>query len=733
MANYDDKKPSTSEELLAKGRKAFEKCNDAEAENRRIALEDIKFSRLNEQWPSEIAKQREMSKRPCLTINKMPAFIRQVVNDSRQNKPAIKVHPVDSGADVKTADVINGLIRNIEYTSNADVAYDTAIESSVSGGFGYWRVGMDYAFDDTFDMDITIERVSNQFSVYGDPNSTAADSSDWDVAFVVDRVPKEEYKRKYKDAKNADGGAVCVDFDSDAWSESDTWINDEGVLIAEWWRREEVQTEIVKLSNGHTYSADDLAKNEDLQIGLEAGTLKVVARRMTKTHKVTQTIMSGADVLEVNDWPGRYIPIIPVYGDEIVVEGKRYFRSLIHNAKDAQRMFNYWRTTSTELVALAPRAPWIGRKGTFDSDASRWATANTENHSYLEYDTESPQRQPLDSGPAAGALQEALNASDDMKAIIGIYDASLGARSNETSGKAIMARQREGDIATFHFIDNLSRAIRHTGRILIDLIPKVYTAERMIRVMGEDGTHRAVTINSKQPQEQTGPDGKPMVDDEGNPILSVFDLTSGKYDLTVSSGPSFTSRREEAAMQMTEFVRAFPAAAPVIGDLLAKNLDWPGADEMARRLEKLNPVNQPQIPPEMQQQMEQTQEQLGQLQQENQQLKADQQAQMAKMQSDAELKIRQQDLDYQIELRKLEQQKQIEALKNDGVEVEGENGEKVVKAKSEVATDGIMQGLTMLGQLISETAAQTNALIAAPTELVRDQSGRPVGARKVMN
>ncbi|MQX28997.1 portal protein [Sinorhizobium meliloti] len=733
MANYDDKKPSTSEELLAKGRKAFEKCNDAEAENRRIALEDIKFSRLNEQWPSEIAKQREMSKRPCLTINKMPAFIRQVVNDSRQNKPAIKVHPVDSGADVKTADVINGLIRNIEYTSNADVAYDTAIEGSVSGGFAYWRVGMDYAFDDTFDMDITIERVSNQFSVYGDPNSTAADSSDWDVAFVVDRMPKEEYKRKYKDAKNADGDAVCVDFDSDAWSESDTWINDEGVLIAEWWRREEVQTEIVKLSNGHTYSADDLAKNEDLQVGLEAGTLKVVARRMTKTHKVTQTIMSGADVLEVNDWPGRYIPIIPVYGDEIVVEGKRYFRSLIHNAKDAQRMFNYWRTTSTELVALAPRAPWIGRKGTFDSDATRWATANTENHSYLEYDGEAPQRQPLDSGPAAGALQEALNASDDMKAIIGIYDASLGARSNETSGKAIMARQREGDIATFHFIDNLSRAIRHTGRILIDLIPKVYTSERMIRVMGEDGTHRAVTINSKQPQEQIGPDGKPILDDEGNPLLSVFDLTSGKYDLTVSSGPSFTSRREEAAMQMTEFVRAFPAAAPVIGDLLAKNLDWPGADEMARRLEKLNPVNQPQIPPEMQQQMEQTQEQLGQLQQENQQLKADQQAQMVKMQSDAELKIRQQDLDYQIELRKLEQQKQIEALKNDGVEVEGENGEKVVKAKSEVATDGIMQGLTMLGQLISETAAQTNALIAAPTELVRDQNGRPVGARKVMN
>lgn len=624
MANYDDKKPSTSEELLAKGRKAFEKCNDAEAENRRIALEDIKFSRLNEQWPSEIAKQREMSKRPCLTINKMPAFIRQVVNDARQNKPSIKVHPVDSNADVKTADVINGLIRNIEYTSNADVAYDTAIESSVSGGFGYWRVGMDYAFDDTFDMDITIERVSNQFSVYGDPNSTAADSSDWDVAFVVDRLPKEEFKRKYKKQKNVDGDYVCVDFDSDAWSESDTWINDEGVLIAEWWRREEVQTEIVKLSNGHTYKAEDLENDPDLQVGLEAGVLEVVARRVSKSYKVTQTILTGADVIEVNEWPGRYIPIVPVYGDEIVVEGKRYFRSLIHNAKDAQRMFNYWRTTSTELVALAPRAPWIGRKGTFDSDAGRWATANTENHSYLEYDTEPPQRQPLDSGPAAGALQEALNASDDMKAIVGIYDASLGARSNETSGRAIMARQREGDVATFHFIDNLSRAIRHTGRILIDLIPKVYTTERVIRVMGEDGTQSAVKVNTQAPEPQTGPDGQPVRDEEGEIILAMHDLTAGKYDLTVTSGPSFTTRREEAAAQMTELVRAFPQAAPFIADLMAKNFDWPGADEIAKRFEAMNPANQQKgLPPEVQQMIEQGQQAIQKLTQEVEALKAD--------------------------------------------------------------------------------------------------------------
>jgi hypothetical protein len=616
----EDKK----DDLLSEGRTAFERCQDAESDNRQAALDDIRFSRLGEQWPRTIEQQRRNEQRPCLTINKMPAFIRQVVNDSRQNKPSIKVHPVDSNADPKTAEVINGLIRNIEYTSNADVAYDTAIEASVSGGFGYWRVGMDYAYEDTFEMDLSIERVANQFSVYGDPDSMCADSSDWNVAFVVEPMRKAEFKAKYGSKQNADGDAVDTDFESDAWANAGVWIEDETVMVAEWWKREPIEKEIVKLSNGHVYAAEDLAQDMDLQALIEAGTLQVVGTRKTRSHKVTQIIMSGADILEKNDWPGCYIPIIPVYGDEIVVEGKRYFQSLIHSAKDAQRMFNYWRTTSTELVALAPRVPWIGRKGTFDSDVDRWATANTTSHSFLEYDGDAPIRQPLDVGPAAGALQEALNASDDMKAIIGIYDASLGARSNETSGKAIMARQREGDVATFHFIDNLARAIRHTGRILIDLIPKVYSDERVIRVLGEDGSPRSVQVNSGQPQPVVGNDGKPQVDEYGQAIMAMHDLTVGKYDLTVTTGPSFTTRREEAAMQMTEFVRAFPAAAPVIGDILAMNLDWPGADEIAERLKKINPALKDQgIPPEVQQMIQQGQQAIQELTQKVQALEAD--------------------------------------------------------------------------------------------------------------
>ena len=244
-------------------------------------------------------------------------------------------------------------------------------------------------------------------------------------------------------------------------------------------------------------------------------------------------------------------------------------------------MFNYWRTTSTELVAMAPKTPFIGRKGAFETDINKWATANTQSHAFIEYDgPEAPQRQPF-AGVPAGALQEALNASDDIKTVLGMYDASLGARSNETSGKAIIARQMESDNATFHFIDNLSRGIRHAGRILIDLIPQVYSVPRVLRIIGQDGEPDMRPVNQEIRTEERNP-----LTGEIEEIVKIYDLTSGRYDLTVSAGPSFASMRQEAASQMIELIRAYPDAAPIIGDLLVKNLDWPGADEIAERMQK---------------------------------------------------------------------------------------------------------------------------------------------------
>lgn len=623
------------DKLLIAARKDYELCRDAWHENQEHARLDLRFARLGEQWPTEIEEQRKREKRPCLTFNKMPAFIRQVVNDARQNKPSVKVHPQDSGADKRVAEIYDGLIRNIETASDADVATDTAIEHAVGQGFGFWRYNLAYACDDAFEKDIVCERVANPFTIYGDPRSTAADSSDWNVAFVITTLTKDEFERDYPDAE-------CTDWDHD-FRDCPDWIDGDDVTIAEYWTREKTKDEIVALSDGTVEKVKDV---EARAKELGAAGIKVVGKpREVEGYKVTQRLMSGAEVLKTVDWAGKYIPIVPVYGDEVIDEtGKRHFRSLIRDAKSAQEMFNYWRTTTTELVALAPKAPWIGEEGSFDADPN-WDTANSVSHSKLEFTKgrQPPQRQPF-AGVPAGALQEALNAADDMKSIIGIYDASLGARSNETSGRAIMARQREGDVSTFHFIDNLSRAIRHGGRILLDLIPKVYTTERMVRVLGEDLT--ATTV-------QVAPTGQAVTEqanEAGQIVGHIFDLTAGKYDLTVSSGPSYTSRRDEASQEMQTMMQADPLIVPLIGDLWVEQQDWPMADKIAERLKNMVPPQAlgqqgQQIPPHVQEMIGQGQQMLQQqgqqLQQLQQQLQA---AQMDSANKARELDIKEQEL-----------------------------------------------------------------------------------------
>lgn len=600
-------------DILKEALDAFRECEARETKNRAEALEDLRFARLGEQWPEKIRKQRELEGRPVLTINRMPAFIRQVVNDSRQNKPSIRVHPVEKG-DVKTAEVINGLIRNIEVISNADVAYDTAVEASVGMGFGYWRVNLDYATDDTFEKDVVIRAVPNAFSVYGDPYSQCADSSDWMTSFVIDEMPEAVFKRKFPKAAN-------IDFQSSAWSHAVGWCNPDAkvVRVAEYWRREEITRQLFGFTHAQSQGVEYAFEEELEKLQLQYGGLEIIGQRPVKSYKVTQHRMNGVEELDKTDWPGRYIPIVPVYGDEVNVEGERFFRSLIRDAKDPARMFNYWRTMATELVALAPKAPWVGEEGAFDNDP-RWETANSQTHAYLEYKkgAQPPQRQPF-AGIPAGALQEALNASDDMKSVMGLHDASLGARSNETSGRAILARQREGDVSTFHFLDNLTRAIRHTGKILIDLIPKVYNTERVIRILGEDGKPEAVQVTSEGPSRP----------DEG-----IYNLALGKYDLTVKAGPSFTTQREEAVAMLTELVRGNGQMATVLGDIIVENMDIPGGEKVARRLQALLP---PQVraaeeggSPEaaqVQQITQQAQQAIGQLQQ-----------QLAEAQNDNELK-----------------------------------------------------------------------------------------------
>jgi len=599
-------------DLLDEIREEFDACEEAERDQRKQSEADLKFSKLGEQWDQADIDMRKNTGRPCLTINRCPAFTKQVTNDARLNRAQIKVQPVGGGADKMTADIQSDLIRNIETASQATQAYDRAFDFAVNGGVGYFRVNLDYTDDDAWDQDITIGEISNPASVYGDYESTAPTSIDWKRAFVTDWYTKASFEDKFGgDYKASSFEVGSKDFDA-------KWFEDKGnrIRVAEYWKRFKVPAKLLRLSNGMVMFEEKVLEIQDL---LYAQGVIVEGERETKTWKVKQSIATGSDVVEEIDWPGKYIPIIPMYGEEANIAGKRYFFSLIHRAKDAQRLYNYQRSLAAELGALQPKAPWIGPKGMFTSDADRWATANTTPHAYLEYDvvpeqaSATPQRQ-MFQGPPAGVMQEALMAADDMKSIMGIYDASLGARSNETSGRAIMARQREGDTSTFDFLDNRNRAVEHGGRIILDLLPKVYSTERIMRAVQEDGSTYTIPVNQpvvmqaqaqaamqgqqipQQPPEQNGPPQyqpvsqlPPELAQRLQAVTRIFDLTAGKYDVTVTAGPSFNSRREEAATQMMEFIRVFPQSAGLIGDLLAKNLDWPGSEQVAERLKAMLP------------------------------------------------------------------------------------------------------------------------------------------------
>lgn len=563
--------------------------------NRDRYEEDIRFARLGDQWPDAIRKLRQEEGRPALTINRLPSFIRQVVNDARQNKPAVTVHPVDSGADVDKAKVIAGIVRSIERQSNADIAYDTAIDCAVSGGFGFFRIDLDYASPDSFDMELFIRRVANPLMVYWDVSSTEFDASDWRYAFVSDLMTESEFEQAYP-------GAEKIDFEGGTDTELiGDWILGERVRVAEYWAKSTQKRKLILARNaggefalredmlekvakefidGTEFDMGKVGPDELVRAYFTLTGTEIVKEREAEFPEVKRYMISGKEVLEESVWPGGNIPICPVWGEEVIVDGRRHFRSMIQDARDPATMLNYWRSATTELVALAPRAPWIGPEGFIPpGQEQKWETANTRSHAYLTYSPDTgaaPQRVPF-AGVPAGALQEALSAQDDMKAIIGIYDSSLGARSNETSGRAILARQREADSSNFHFIDNLNRAIRYCGQCLVDLIPHVYHGRQMVRILGEDMKEEVVSLVSNQAQPQ---------EDGSTP---AYDLTIGRYDVTVKSGPSYATQREEARDILIEIMRQIPDAAPLIGDIVLEHLDFVGAERVAERLKLLLP------------------------------------------------------------------------------------------------------------------------------------------------
>lgn len=576
--------------------------NEADTENRQKGLDDLKFS-TGDQWPIEVQNSRHLEARPCLTINKLDAYVRQIVNQMRQSRPRMRAHSMNSEANAKVADIITGIFKHIEVNSDADTAYDTAGEYAVRVGWGYWRVITDYVREDSFDQEIYIKPIDNPFSVYFDPNSLQPDGSDAEKVLITTLMSKADFKVQYPDAD--DGGDFnqrgTGDFDPD-------WVQKEDIRVAEYFYVERKKTKLLLLSDGTKVYKDEAPSPEIMA----AAGIMVVGERETMRKQIKWCKLTGLEILEERDWVGRYIPVVPVYGQMLTVEDKRKKYGLVRNAKDAQRMYNYWQTSLTESIALAPKAKWLLAEGQDEGHENEWAQANIKSMPVLRYkqtdingkEAPAPQRlQP--EPPPAGVIAAAMSIDKDLQSVVGIFDPSQLPQGN-MSGKAIRGQQMQQDMTNFHYYDNLVRSMKHTGRIILDLIPKIYDRERVLRIIGYDGKPEMVTVNER-------------VQDEMGVEKVLNDVTVGEYDVYMDTGPGYQSKRQEAVEAMMPMISTNQELFNLAGDLVFRNMDFPGAEVIADRLAANNPLAQidekSDIPPQIQMQLMQAQKQIADMQQ----------------------------------------------------------------------------------------------------------------------
>lgn len=579
------------QDILSLARKRMTLAITAYSDSREDELDDLKFgagSPDNQwQWPSDVLATRgsvqgqTINARPCITINKLPQHIRQVTNDQRQNRPSGKVIPADDKADVEVAEVFDGIVRHIEYISDADVAYDTACENQVTFGEGYFRLITEYIDTESFDQDIKIDRIRNSFSVFMDPLIQDPCGSDAEWCFITEDLLKEDYRRQYPKAKPISS----LQQQSVGDQSIDSWLNDDTVRVADYYYIHHEPGTLNLYADGSTAVAGSLEARGFEQDGLPVTKTRPIDVRTVKVCKI-----NGFEILETSDWAGKFIPVIRVVGNEYEIDGKLYVSGLIRNAKDAQRMYNYWVSQEAEMLALAPKAPFIGYGGQFEGYEQQWKTANTTNWPYLEVNPDvtdgqgAPLPLPQRSTPpmaSSGLLQAKSGAADDIKSTTGQYDSSLGQTSNERSGRAILAREKQSDTGTYHFVDNLARAVRYCTRQIVDLIPKIYDTQRIARIIGADGQTDQAQIDPSQAEPV-----RKIVDDNGIVIKKIYNPGVGKYDVCVTTGPSYMTKRQESLQAMSDLLQGNPQLWAVAGDLFIKNMDWPGADEMAARFAK---------------------------------------------------------------------------------------------------------------------------------------------------
>jgi hypothetical protein len=550
--------PGSDEELLRVARQRFREAEAAERDERVQQAEAARF-RSGDQWTAEMRRMREQpgSARPCLVIPRQEQFIKQLVNEDRKNPQAIRVNPVDSGADVPTAELLQGVIRHIEVASRSDMALSLAYDQAVGQGLGYVRLLTRYVDERSFDQEVVIAPVRSRMAVYLDPHSQSPDGLDAEWGFVVERMSKAAFLSQYPQARGAMAG----------WGEEHPWIETDSVQVAEYWYKEYTTRTVVQLATGAVMERADVP----------AG-VPILQRREVQDVTVWQVKMSGYMVLSKTRWLGRYIPIIPVVGNLLVVDDRQQKTGMIQPSMDAQKRYNYMVSSETEAIALMPRAPFVGYAEVFEGYTDIWQSANTAAHAFLPVRlVHTPQGplplpQRLAVEPAVQAMSQArIMAADDIKATLGMYAEGQDPRMVEQSGVAIEKRRQTGQTANYQYPANLAWARRAIGIQLLDLIPRIYDTAQVLRIIGEDGAVRQVQVAQHPGLQQ------------------LLRGNVGRYDVTVSSGPAYETQRQEAAAGMDRLMTAYPPAAPVIADLFVQSLDVPMAKDMAARLKTLVP------------------------------------------------------------------------------------------------------------------------------------------------
>lgn len=562
-------KGKTESEFMSEMQQRFDDCVQFDRDQRWKARDDMRFAfEEGQQWDNFMRSRRKS--RPCYEFNRVRQSIRQVTGDQLQNRPAIKVRAVEE-ADKELAEVRQGLIRSIERQSHAEQAYDHAFLYAVGGGMGCWRIETDYADEMSFEQDIFIREIRNPYSVWFDPAAVAFDRRDARYAFIEDKISRQEFKQRWPKAE-------AVDFATGNTQGDMSWWNEDSIRVCEYWYKVPEKRTIVKLSDGRVVEADEYSKIAD---ELAATGITVVDERETTVMAVKQCLVSGKEILEGPfDWPGIFIPIVVCWGDLLNIDGRDLYSGMTRFAKDAQRLHNFTQTTAFEIIGKQPKAPITATPKMIEGLETFYESMSVDDNPVLPYniDPAAPNARPVREQPAMfpiGLVNMAQVASDEIKATLGIHDAALGMRSNETSGRAILARQREADTANYVYFDNLAKALRYSGEILNDLIPRVLTAERTLRIIGEDGVEKYIKVN------------QPVFDEQAGEWVTLYDLNQGRYDVAVTIGPSYTTQRMETAEAMTQLAQTPGPVGMLAQYALLKAMDTPGTDEVIAGLRKV--------------------------------------------------------------------------------------------------------------------------------------------------